>query len=333
MCKHIYSVKYSLLLRKRVTEQNLNIKEEDTASEKICPKCSSVEIVSDGFRKTKRDKVQRYLCKVCHYRFIPDNAFVKIKATPQAITASLDLYFKGCSLHDIRDHLKQFYNVNVSHVAILKWIKKYVALMKEYTDTLTPSTSGIWHVDEMMVKVRKTEPMENKGNYDWLWNLMDHETRFLLASQIHKKREIDNARRVFQEAKKKAKSTPIAVVHDGLQSYDYAFRKEFYTMKQPRVTSIRSVGASKKGVNQLVERLHGTIREREKVMRGMDHDESAQNLLDGAMIFYNFIRPHMSLKGKTPAEEADIRLDLDGDRWKDLITKSYVATKQKAKHE
>jgi len=36
------------------------------------------------------------------------------------------------------------------------------------------------------------------------------------------------------------------------------------------------------------------VREREKVMRGMDHDESAQLLLDGNKIFYNFIRLHMS---------------------------------------
>lgn len=36
----------------------------------------------------------------------------------------------------LRDHLKQFHNVEVSHMAIYKWIGKYVNLMKRYVDRL-----------------------------------------------------------------------------------------------------------------------------------------------------------------------------------------------------
>jgi len=63
--------------------------------------------------------------------------------------------------------------------------------MKEYTDSLTPQTSGIWHTDEMAINI--------KGEYNWLWNVMDHETRFLLASQISQRREVKDARMVFLE--------------------------------------------------------------------------------------------------------------------------------------
>jgi len=50
-----------------------------------------------------------------------------MRANPHAITVALDLHFKAVSLRKIVDHLKQFEHVNISHVAVLKWIQKYVA--------------------------------------------------------------------------------------------------------------------------------------------------------------------------------------------------------------
>lgn len=64
--------------------------------------------------------------------------------------------------------------------------------------------------------------------------------------------------------------------------------------------------------------MNGVFRDREKVMRGMDHKESAQKLIDAMRIHYNFIRDHGSI-GKTPAEQAGIKLDLDQNKIEDLI--------------
>ncbi|HEV2192329.1 MAG TPA: integrase core domain-containing protein [Nitrosopumilaceae archaeon] len=72
------------------------------------------------------------------------------------------------------------------------------------------------------------------------------------------------------------------------------------------------------GLNQKVERLNGVFRDREKVMRGMDHKESAQKLIDAMRIHYNFIRDHSSIK-KTPAEQAGIKLDLGQNKIETLI--------------
>ena len=75
--------------------------------------------------------------------------------------------------------------------------------------------------------------------------------------------------------------------------------------------------------NNLVERLNGTIRERDKVMRGFKTEESAQQILEGFRAYYNFIRKHQSLKGKALAEMANIDLNLEGNRWMTLIEKAY----------
>jgi len=146
-----------------------------------------------------------------------------MKNKPKIVTLALNLYFKGISYRKIIDHLKQFYGIKVSHVAIIKWIKKYTQLMKEYVDSLMPQTSGIWHTDEMAINI--------KGEYNWLWNVMDHETRFLLASQISKRREVQDARKIFQKAKKTANGEPKLMVTDGLPAYVKAFKKEFFTLR------------------------------------------------------------------------------------------------------
>lgn len=72
------------------------------------------------------------------------------------------------------------------------------------------------------------------------------------------------------------------------------------------------------GLNSKVERLHGTIREREKVMHGMQTKQTAQTLLDAVQINYNYIHEHSTLK-KTPAEKAGIKLNLKDNKIENLI--------------
>jgi len=154
--------------------------------------------------------------------------------------------------------------------------------------------------------------------------------RFLLASQISTKREIDDARRVFAEAKALAKVKPAFVVTDGLRAYQDVFNKEFFTLRNPRTEHIRLAGLAKASNNNMIERLHGTVRERDKVMRGLKREES--DMIEGLRIYYNFIRPHMALNGLTPAEVANINLQLGQNRWESLIRQSVISNKAQNTH-
>jgi len=44
--------------------------------------------------------------------------------------------------------------------------------------------------------------------------------------------------------------------------------------------------------------------------------------MEGFRAYYNFIRPHQALNGKTPAEEAGIDLNLKENKWFSLIRKA-----------
>ncbi|MEM5808250.1 MAG: integrase core domain-containing protein, partial [Candidatus Aenigmatarchaeota archaeon] len=85
---------------------------------------------------------------------------------------------------------------------------------------------------------------------------------------------------------------------------------------------IRLETIQEKPNNNLVERFHGTFRERDKVMRGFKAKYTAQILLEGFKTYYNFIKPHMSLEGLTPSQKAQIELQLDRNRWLSLLRKS-----------
>jgi putative transposase len=324
---------YSKQLRKRIfpnSELAEDTPEPETSLAKkiICPKCNGLDVVKREVRRTKRGTgIQRYWRKSCNYRFVRDSGFDRARADPKVITAALDLYFKGISLRKVCEHLKHFHDVQVSHVAVLKWIRKFVRLVRPYVDQIEPSfLGGIFNVDEMMVHVRKEKT--DKGHFAWLWNLMDATTRYWICARISQKREIADARSVVQQAKDRSKMKPKAVIHDGLRAYDKALDKEFFTMRQPRTLNVRSVSVRHEGLNSKIERLNGTVRDREVVMRGMDHKESAQDLMDGKRIEYNFARGHQALGGKTPAEVAGIKIagEKDDNIWIKLVKNAKAET-------
>ena len=84
-----------------------------------------------------------------------------------------------------------------------------------------------------------------------------------------------------------------------------------------RLTSIRD----KRTNNNVMERLNGTIRERLKVMRGLQDRESAEVMTSTFVNYYNHIKIH-SVLGTTPAIKAGIKAELEGNRWLSLLKKS-----------
>ena len=156
VCKHVHAVEQYRLNEQGVSpsekEGETVCKEESPSL--VCKFCGSENIVKRGYRNTQNGKVQRFFCNDCKRKFIVDEGFERMKATPETVTVALDLYFKGISMRAIVDHIKQFYGVEVSHVAIYKWIRKYIAMMKKYCDQLVPRVSGIWHSDEMTLNIK-----------------------------------------------------------------------------------------------------------------------------------------------------------------------------------
>ena len=322
LCKHILFLKTWFAIRLQAKE----IKQ--VAITTLCPYCESNELIKDGTRKTTMGKKQKWLCNTCNGRFVAE-PIKKSKGNTDTVTLSMDLYFKGCSYRDIQDTLRQSYGLKIHHETVRRWINKYMAQITQYTEQLQPQVSGVWHADEQKCQIKKEikTKEDKKEKWWWNWNVMDSETRFLLANQITKEREIVDARKVLRQAKAIANKKAIKIITDGLQGYRTAVRKEFGTYSNPN-PHVRLRTIREKPNNNLIERYHGTFRERDKVMRAFQNETTMQQHNDRFRTHYNFLRPHKGLNGLTPAQRAGLEEPSD---FKPLLLKALSAETRQPK--
>jgi transposase-like protein len=154
------------------------------------------------------------------------------------------------------------------------------------------------------------ETRKGQSGIAYLWNVMDRESRFLIASKLSEKKDINGAVQAFNEAIKNSHNNkPDVVYTDALRAYREGVKQTL----GDKVEHIAKCGVNKPHANNnRVERLNGTLRERVKVHRGWKSHESA--IAEGQRIYYNFVKPHQALEGKTPAETAGIKTK-GKDKW------------------
>jgi len=302
-CKHIHAVEFSLELRKKVASEIVI----PTVNVNACPQCHSDQIVKHGLRHNKYGDLQRYTCNNCYKRFTINLGFEKMHATPQVVTSAMQLYFTGESLSNVQKFLR-LQGVNVSHMGVYKWIRKYVTLMQKYLEQMKPKVSDVWRTDELYLKV--------KGNNKYLFALMDDETRFWIAQQVADKKNTSDIQPLFKEGKKVAGKSPAVLISDGARNFHDAYNKEFFTLKSPRTKHIQHIRLQGDNHNNKMERMNGEIRDREKTMRGLKKVETS--ILAGYQIFHNYIRTHEGLNNITPAEACGIKIEGEN-KWVTLI--------------
>lgn len=308
-CKHIFACEFSLALRTEVQahreEPPVTIAPIDVSS---CKFCGSENIVRDGVRHNKAGNIQIYTCQECGRYFSFNLGFEKMRASPQAITGAMQLYFSGESLRNVQKFLA-LQGVRISHVGIYKWIGKYVRLMEGYLDKMKPNLGETWRADELYLKV--------KGNTKYLFALMDDETRFWIAQQLTANKGTSDVAPLFAKGREIAGRRPKTLITDGAHNFHTAYMKELWTL-QPRTRTlhVRDIQFEGPRHNNKMERLNGEIRDREKVMRNLKKTDTP--ILSGYQIFHNYLRPHMALNGRTPAEACGITVK-GPNKWITLI--------------
>jgi putative transposase len=302
-CKHAWAVEFSIKLRKEVQKGALI--QEISISE--CIYCHSQNIKKNGVRHNKSGDIQRFICENCGKTFSINIGFEKMKHNPKAITTAMQLYFSGESLRNTMKSLRLL-GVKVSHQTVYNWIKKYIGLMERYLDKLKPDVSDTWRADELWMKF--------KGDMKYVFAIMDDQTRYWIAQEVAETKYKHDARKLFQLAKKATGKKPMKMITDGLPAYHDAYKKEFWTLRNPRTKHIRHIKLKGDMNNNTMERLNGEIRDREKTMRGLKRKDTP--ILKGYQIYHNYIREHSGLDGKTPAEACGIQIE-EKNKWKTLI--------------
>jgi putative transposase len=252
-----------------------------------CKYCQSEAILKFG----KYKGVQRYWCKSCERKFKADDTTPHMKTNASEVSSAVSMWYEGMSLEAINRQLLQNYGHTHSSATLYEWIQKYTAYAVDSAKDYHPKVGNTWVADETVLKI--------DGQNVWLWDIIDTDTRFLLATRLTTSRTGKDAQLLMERALKRAGKKPIVLATDKLPSYQDI---------NLGVGSEHHQGSpfQSEDSTSLIERWHGTLKARTKVMRGLKNLETAHDFCDGFLVHYNFLRPHESLGGKTPAEVAGI---------------------------
>jgi putative transposase len=255
-----------------------------------CKHCGAEAVVKYGQYKG----VPRYFCKVCKKKFKADDNLSGMRIPTHEIASALNLYYDGQSVRAIGRHFNQENGHTPSTATIYEWIQKYSQYLTNSTKNYHPQGIGNeWVADETVLKIG--------GSQLWLWDIIDTHSRMLLASRLSRSRTTKDAQILIDRAVKFAGKQPQTVLTDSLASYlDVSYGKDAEHVQGNPFSTIEGENTSK------IERWHGTLKQRTKVMRGLKNFETALDFTDTYLAYYNFMRPHESLDNKTPAEFAGV---------------------------
>jgi transposase-like protein len=192
-----------------------------------------------------------------------------------------------------------------------------------------PKIKGRIHYDEKYVKV--------KDHFEFRLAAIDNKTKFTLSEDVVVERTINAcisflgvirswcyAQILDQYLKERhkpvAKRHLIIFVSDKFANYKNAFNKLFY-----RVAKLRfgvPIACKKYGLehnNNPIERYNKETGRRVDALGVFQTHEGALSTLTLCRFIYNYVTPHSSLGGKTPAEAAGLKLQLGDNKLLDLI--------------
>lgn len=266
-----------------------------------CKYCGSKNLWLYGTYKG----VQQFYCRDCKRKFAGNFALPKMRSPVTNVGDALQSYFSGMSLNEVKQNMEQQYHYSPSTSTIYRWLDRFIKQAEYKVRDIKPNVGDVWIADETVIKI-------NRKKY-WLFDCIDAKTRFLLASHLSPNRGTREARTLMEKAAERAGKAPKVVMTDKLAAYLDGIELAFGADAEHRQGSPFNVHTN----TNLIERFQGTLKDRTKVLRGLKKPETAKKLIEGWLIHYNYFRPHISLKGKTPARKAGVILSTND--WLDVV--------------
>lgn len=241
----------------------------ETSEEVKCPYCHSDAVVKFG----KYKGVQRYYCKLCKRKFKHDDKLFKMKSNTDQIAYALQAYYDGgSSVREIGRDIKDETGKEPSTETIYSWIQKYSQYLTDSIKDYHPRVGTHWIADETAIKIA--------GQNVWLWDIIDEDTRYLLASRLSTSRKTQDAQTLINRAIQTAGFNPKIVTTDKLSAYFDVFygKGAEHQLGNPFATDETSTS--------LIERWHGTVKNRTKTMRDLKNLETAHDFVNGFLAYY-----------------------------------------------
>jgi putative transposase len=306
-----------------VGEKMVNINQLSQINNLICKYCKSNHVIKYG----TEHGTQYYLCRDCNHKFTRTDTIPQMQNSTKDIADALNMYYEGMSLNEIRRNFIQQDENYISKISAYNWVQRFTDLAVKEANKQIPKVGDTWIADETFIRIDKSKarvenPYSKSRSAKWIvfWDIIDADTRFLLASHCATTRGIKDAQILMEKASKKAGKIPKVVVTDKLRAYLDGIELTFGSETKHKQGAPFDIENN----TNLIERFHGTLKERTKVMRALKNKETLEKFMDGWLVHYNYFRPRMSLDDKTPAQEAGINFPFKN--WKDVVEQPYSVT-------
>ena len=218
-----------------------------------CKYCQSDDVIKYGLVKG----VQRYYCKACKRKFVSGDTIPKMQNSTKVIADSLNMHYEGMSLNEIRRNFIQQDSNYVSKVTPYNWEKRFTKLAETEAAKYNPNVGDVWQADETVIH----NNWGGKKKRLWLIDIIDRDTRFLLATKLSLSRNKKDIALAMKEAKDKASKSPKRILTDGWVGYPDAIELVFgANTKHVQTTPFVEKNMS----TNIVERVQGTLKERTK---------------------------------------------------------------------
>ena len=163
-----------------------------------------------------------------------------------------------------------------------------------YLNGIVPRVGNWFRADEVWIKVN--------GKQNYLFASMDNDTRYWLVRDMAETKFQHNADNLLIMTKLQAGKNPRNFITDGLPTYMKSSKKVF----GKNTNHIRHIHLNGDMNNNMMKRLTGGIRDREKVFRGLKKNNIP--VTEGMRVYYNFTKKHGGLDGKIPHRFHSLRL-------------------------
>jgi len=274
-----------------------------------CKYCQSSNVIKYGsFRG-----IQRYWCKDCKRKFAGNEALPKMKTPSKQIEDAMSMYYGGMPLNSIQRHLYQEYNNYLSESGIYNWVIRFSKEATIRANSFKPVVGDTWVADETVIKVGHKNV--------WFLDIIDVKSRYLLASHISRGRTIGDTKILVKQASEVAGKAPKVIITDYLQSYTDGIEQAFGA----DTIHIKDKPFASKTFNNIIERFHGTLKDRTNVMRGFGNMRTARILTNGWLIHYNFFKEHETLGNIPPAQKMGIEVPFKN--WAEVVKETVIPYK------
>ena len=267
--------------------------------ERWCRFCGWTDCAHVEYRTLKRmvgwgnAETSKYRCRRCGRKSVDRPGFEGIHFADRVVLFAVGCLAEGESPAAAARTLKNDGMAKVSGRTVQRWRKKFSGLVDAFVSVLKlPHGIGAMSVDEKHFKTR--------GESRYQFETMSVQSRYIISHDTAKDKLNYDATELFRKAVKRA-GKPLILVSDKLGGFGIGHRNVMETDSQSYTLHFAKAAVNKKHAhNNRHERRNGEKADRMANARGFNSDTPALLILN--IIHHNFIKPHMGLNGKTPAE-------------------------------